>query len=169
MPPWRIERLGGAHDRTRFDCGKPPLDEFLKRLAGQYERRDFAAVYVAVSPPGNVVQGYYSLSSGAVDLQALPEAVRKKLPHHPVPVVHLGRLAVDRNARGQGLGRHLLVDSLRICAELSAKVAVYAVEVHAIDDEARGFYQKYGFEPLADNAFHLYLSMNAVRKLNLGG
>ena len=112
MPTWRIERLSDAHDRSAFDCGKPPLDDFLKRFAGQYERRDFAAVYVAISPPGNAVLGYYSLSSGSVDLTALPEAVRKKLPRHPVPVIHLGRLAVDQSVRGQGLGRHLLVDAL---------------------------------------------------------
>lgn len=168
MPTWRIERLSDAHDRSAFDCGKPALDDFLKRLAGQYERRDFAAVYVATTPPSNAVLGYYSLSSGSVDLTALPEAVRKKLPRHPVPVIHLGRLAVDQNVRGQGLGRHLLTDALRICTELAAKVAVHAVEVRAIDDEARSFYQKYGFRPLADDPLHLYLSMNVVRKLNLG-
>jgi len=168
MAPWRIERLSDAHDRTAFDCGKPPLDDFLKRLAGQYERRDFAAVYVATSPPANVVLGYYSLSSGSVDLTALPEAVRKKLPRHPVPVIHLGRLAVDQSVRGQGLGRHLLVDALRVCGELSVKVAVYAVEVRAIDDGARNFYEKYGFQPLLDDALHLYLSMKVVRKLNPG-
>ncbi len=168
MATWRIERLGDAHDRTAFGCGKPPLDDFLKRLAGQYERRDFAAVYVATSPPNPAVLGYYTLSSGLIGLEALPEAVRKKLPHHPVPVVHVGRLAVDQSARGQGLGRHLLLDALRLCTELSAKVAVHAVEVWAIDDEARRFYQKYGFQPLTDDALHLYLSMKLVRRLNLG-
>ena len=167
MPTWRIERLSDAHDRTAFHCGKPSLDDFLKRLAGQYERRDFAAVYVATSPPAATVLGYYTLSSGLVDLEALPEAERKKLPHHPVPVIHLGRLAVDQNARGQGLGRHLLLDALRVGAELSTKVAVHAVEVRAIDDEARRFYQKYGFQPLLDDALHLYLSMKVVRRLKL--
>ncbi len=169
MPAWRIERLNDAHERAAFDCGRPPLDDFLKRLAGQYERRDFAAVYAAIAPPSNTVLGYYSLSSGSIDLTALPEAVRKKLPRHPVPVVHLGRLAVDQSARGQGLGRYLLLDALRICTELAAKVGFHAVEVRAIDDEARGFYQKYGFEPLTDDPLHLYLSMKVVRKLNLSG
>ncbi|HVS34898.1 MAG TPA: GNAT family N-acetyltransferase [Gemmataceae bacterium] len=169
MPAWRIERLNDAHDRAAFDCGQPSLDDFLKRLAGQYERRDFAALYVATVPPSSTVLGYYTLSGGAIDLAALPEAVRKKLPRHPVPVVHLGRLAVDRSARGQGLGRQLLLDALRVCTELAAKVALHAVEVRAIDDEARRSYQKYGFEPLMDDPLHLYLSMKVIRKLNLGG
>jgi GNAT superfamily N-acetyltransferase len=169
MTPWRIERLSDAHDRSAFTCGKPPLDDFLKRFAGQYERRDIAAVYVLVVPPDNRVRGYYSLSSGALGLDALPEAERKKPPRHPVPVVHLGRLAVDQGVRGQGFGRRLLLDALRVCGELSEKAGVYAVDVQAIDDEARAFYQKYGFEALEDDPLHLYLSVKAIRKLNLGG
>jgi GNAT superfamily N-acetyltransferase len=165
--PWVIERLTDGHDRSGFSCSKLPLDEFLKKLAGQYDRRDFARTYVAVVPPEPAVQGYYTLSGGSLDLSALPQAVRKKLPRHPVPVARLGRLAVTLGAQGHNLGKTLLVDALRRCNRLSAELALHAVEVEAIDETARNFYLKYGFTPLADDPLHLYLSMKTVEKLGL--
>jgi GNAT superfamily N-acetyltransferase len=165
--PWLIERLTDAHDRSGFSCGKSPLDEFLKKLAGQYDRRDFARTYVAVVPPDSAVQGYYTLSGGSLDLSALPESVRKKLPRHPVPVARLGRLAVTQAAQGRSLGKALLLYALKRCTQVSAEVALYAVEVEAIDEAARSFYLKYGFTSLAADPFHLYLSMKTVEKLGL--
>jgi GNAT superfamily N-acetyltransferase len=164
---WVIERLTDAHDRSGFCCGKPPLDEFLQKFAGQYDRRDFARTYVAVVPPDPAVQGYYTLSGNSLDLSALPEAVRKKLPRHPVPVACLGRLAVAQAAQGTGLGKALLLDALRRCSQAATEVALYAVEVEAIDEEARNFYLKYGFTSLADDPLHLYLSMKTIRQLEL--
>jgi predicted GNAT family N-acyltransferase len=112
MPNWTIEKLADRHDRGTFSCGKTSLDEFLQKYATQYQRRDLARTYVAVLPPDAKVLGYYTLSSGAVDLGALPDDARKKLPRHPVPVGLLGRLAVDLTARGQRLGETLLLDAL---------------------------------------------------------
>jgi GNAT superfamily N-acetyltransferase len=114
--PWRIERLADVHDRSTFCCGQPSLDDFLTKLAGQYDRRDFARTYVAVRPPDLKVQGYYTLSGGALDLILLPEAVRKKLPRHQAPVACLGRLAVTQTAQGQKLGKLLLLDALKRCS-----------------------------------------------------
>lgn len=165
--PWRIERLTADHDRSDFFCGKPPLDEFLQRFATQYDRRDCARTYVAVLPPAPAVLGYFTLSGGALDLRMLPEVVRNKLPRHPAPVACLGRLAVPRAAQGQQLGKALLLDALRRCSQSSLQIALYAVEVEAIDEEAKGFYLKYGFTPLADDPLHLYLSMKTVRALGL--
>jgi GNAT superfamily N-acetyltransferase len=162
--PWRIERLADVHDRSPFCCGQPSLDDFLKKLAGQYDRRDFARTYAALLPPDLTVQGYYTLSGGALDLSLLPETVRKKLPRHLVPVACLGRLAVTQAAQGQKLGKLLLMDALGRCSRASAEVALYAVEVVAIDDKARDFYLKYGFMPLTDDPHHLYLSMKAIHQ-----
>jgi GNAT superfamily N-acetyltransferase len=113
------------------------------------------------------VLGYYALSAGAFDLSALPEGKRRKLPRHPVPVSHLGRLAVDQGAKGQGLGASLLMDALARCERLADDLGIHAVEVWAIDDSARHFYLKYGFEPLTDDPNHLYLTMKTIRKLAL--
>ena len=129
---WQIERLATHHDRSAFSCGEPGLDEFLRKLASQYERRDLARTYVAVVPPDPRIIGYYSLSSGAVAFQSVPPAVSRKLPRHPVPVAHLGRLAVDRQFRGRGLGADLLIHALNTCLQISAQMGLYAVEVYAL-------------------------------------
>ena len=98
----RIERLCRIHDRAGFSCGKPSLDEFLRRLVTQYEKRDLGRTFVAVVPGDTKVCGYYTLASGGIAFQNLPAAAAKKLPRHPVPVVILARLAVDLGAQGKG-------------------------------------------------------------------
>jgi ribosomal protein S18 acetylase RimI-like enzyme len=95
----------------------------------------------------------------------LPAAERKKLPQHPVPTVHIGRLAVDQEFRGQGLGETLLFHALRAALELSEKLGAFAVDVWSIDEQAGAFYQKYGFTPLADDPLHCYLPMKTIADL----
>ncbi len=167
MADWRIEPLGNEHERAGFSCGQPTLDQFLQQLASQHAKRDFSRTYIAVLPPALRVLGYYSLSAGSFDLSVLAEEQRRKLPRHPVPVAHLGRLAVDQTAQGQGLGAFLLLDALARCERLADEIGLHAVEVYAIDEAARKFYLKYGFEPLLDDGHHLYLPMKAIRKLAL--
>lgn len=167
MPVWNIEPLGKAHDRSSFACGKPSLDKFIRELASQYERRNMGRTFVVTRPPDSSVLGYYTLAAGAVAFQNLPADVSHKLPKHSIPVVHLGRLAVDERARGQGLGRLLLMDSLHRSLRLSDEAGIFAVEVFALDDEARQFYLKYGFASLVNDQYHLYLPMKAVRGIFL--
>lgn len=162
MVDWRIERLNRSQDRTSFSCGVPPLDEFLQRLVTQYEKRNLGRTYVAVHPPDKTVGGYFTLASGAVAFQNLPEPMARKLPKHPVPVVLLARLAVDRRTQGQGLGEALLFDALRRCLGLADQIGVHAVEVVAIDQRARAFYEKYGFTPLPDDELHLFLPVATI-------
>jgi len=140
MADWRIERLSRSHDRSGFSCGKPPLNEFLRTLVSQYEKRNLGRTYVAVLPGDTKVCGYYTLASGGIAFQ--------KLPRHPVPVVILARLAVARDAQKKGLGDALLLDALRRGVQLADQLGIHAVEVDAIDQQARKFYEKYGFVPL---------------------
>jgi GNAT superfamily N-acetyltransferase len=165
MAGWSIDPLAKSHERGSFSCGKPSLDKFIRELATQYERRDMGRTFVATVPPAAVVLGYYTLAAGAVACDQLPAEAARKLPRHPIPVVHLGRLAVDQRAHGQGLGKFLLLDALSRCLRLAEQTGVFAVEVQALDEEARQFYLKYGFTSLADDRQHLYLSMKDVRKL----
>jgi GNAT superfamily N-acetyltransferase len=164
---WVIERLGRQHDRTTFGCGQPLLDDWLKLRAGQYEKKNLARTYVAVRPGDTAVRGYYAISSHRVAFEALPDDQAKGLPRIDVPVILLGRLAVDRSCQGQGLGALLLIDALRRAQFLADRIGIRALEVDAIDDAARDFYQRFGFTPLADAPRHLYLPLQAIRGLQL--
>ncbi|HLQ43127.1 MAG TPA: GNAT family N-acetyltransferase, partial [Planctomycetaceae bacterium] len=119
MDDWRIERLDASHQRGEFCCGHQSLDDFIQRYVGQYERRNLGRTYVAVRIGEKRVLGYFTLAAGSVPASQLPPQVAKKLPKHSVPVALLGRLAVDESAQGRGLGKLLLMDCLRRCAEFS--------------------------------------------------
>jgi GNAT superfamily N-acetyltransferase len=118
---------------------------------------------VALRPGEKRILGYYTLASGAIAFQNLPAGAAKKLPRHPVPVILLARLAVDRSAQGCGLGRILLADALKRSLGLADRLGIYAVEVDAIDTAAKSFYERFGFVPLLDNAFHLYLPPATIK------
>ncbi len=101
MLDFHIERFDRTkHDRTGFSCGKPTLDDFLRSFVTQYEKRRLGITYVAVAPGKSEVLGYYTLASGGITFASLPLSLSKKLPKHPIPVVLLGRLAVDKELRG---------------------------------------------------------------------
>lgn len=143
------------------------LSDWLRRSAGQFEKRDLARTYVAVKQAEPVVFGYYALLSHGVEFEALPADQAKGLPRLEVPVVLLGRLAVDLSVQGRGLGSLLLVDALRRAQYLAEHIGVRGVEVDAIDEAALSFYRKFGFVSLLDDPRHLILPMQAVRKLGL--
>ncbi len=161
--PYIIEPLSASHDREPFDCGEPSLNDFLKRFARQNDEKGLGRTFVAVEAGSPAIKGYYTLSNGSLKFDNVPE----KLPRYPIPVAHLGRLAVDVSARGQGLGEYLLLDALARIAAVAGQIGIYAIEVYALSEQAKNFYLKYGFRPLLDDALHLYLPMKAVRKLKL--
>lgn len=163
-PGWEFAPLSRSHDRTGFDCGEPALDEFLARYARQNQDQGISRTYVATRPWERRVFGYFTLSSGSVEIRDLPEAERRRLPRYPVPVVLLGRLAVDRSVAGRGLGERLLVEALRVALGVSASVGAYAVAVVAKSEGARAFYARYGFVSLEDDRLHLFLPMKTVRR-----
>jgi GNAT superfamily N-acetyltransferase len=165
---WVIERLNKGHEREAFSCGKPPLDNFLKTLVSQYEKRNLGRTFVVVAKGDTRVAGFYTCSAGSFAVDALPEEARSRLPSHPLPTAHLGRLAVDQAFRGQRLGETLLFDFLRRALAASEDLAVFAVDVYAKDEESRRFYEKYGFIPLLDNPLHLYLPIKTVRGMFAG-
>jgi GNAT superfamily N-acetyltransferase len=156
-----IEPLTAKHDRESFDCGEESLSDFLKRFARQNNEKGLGRSYVAVKDDEPRIYGYYTISSGALSFDTIPE----NLPRYPIPVVHLGRLAVDEAAKGQRLGKALLADALKRAAAIADQLGIYAVEVYAITESARGFYLKFGFAELADDGLHLYLTVKKIRKL----
>lgn len=162
---WSIVPLGPHHDRDPFDSGSAELDAFLKKYARQNEERGISRTFVAVRGGDLRIQGYYTIRMGAVEARSFPPAEVRRLPRYPIPVMHLARLAVDRTCRGRGLGSILLASALKK-ARLAAEIAgLYAVEVVAKSDEARGFYQKFGFAAFPDDPLHLYLPIATVKGL----
>jgi predicted GNAT family N-acyltransferase len=158
-----IERLSPHHDRHDFDCGVEELNSYLQRYSGQHERKGIGRTYVATKDGETRVLGYYTISSSAVAFDAVPE----NLPRYPVPVALIGRLAVDSIARSQRLGETLLIHALRSAQRAAKIVGIYAVVVDALDESAKSFYLRYGFNELSDDRLHLYLPMKAIERLSL--
>ncbi|MEN8151159.1 MAG: GNAT family N-acetyltransferase, partial [Planctomycetota bacterium] len=151
------------HVRKDFDCGKPALDDFLERHARQNDTKGIGRTFVALEPGDSRVYGYLTIRNGSIEFEDLPPEEKRKLPRYDVPVVHIARLAVDRRAAGQGLGKILLVEALGIALEVSESIGVRAVEVIAKDEESRSFYRKFGFQSLEEDELHLYLPLETAR------
>ncbi len=160
---WDIEPFHRDHQRSAFACGQPPLDAFLHAHANQYEKRRLGKTYVAVPRGEKRVLGYYTLAASSVAFDHLPPAATRKLPKHPVPVILLARLAVDRSVQGSGLGEDLLLDALARALTLSESLGIHAIEVHALNNDAAAFYKKYGFVTLVDRPLHLFLPLAAAK------
>ena len=156
-----IEALGKRHDRTGFSCGVPELDRYLARQAGQDIRRRIARVFVCTPHGADRVLGFYTLSAVSIDLGALPERLARKLPRHPIPGALIGRLAVDRSAKGQGLGRMLLADAIKRSLSASEEIAIHAMIVDAKNDAAKAFYEGFGFISLRDDPMRLFLPLSS--------
>lgn len=153
--PYAIEPLA-SQDRTGFDCGVDELNAYLEKQAGQEVRRRVTACYLLIEQASKAIAGYYTLSAGSVLLSDLPEATAKKLPRYPtVPVVRIGRLAVDRRFQGQKLGSVLLYDAVKRSA--AGQIGVFAVVVDAKDDTAVAFYERHGFTAFASAPRVLFL------------
>ena len=160
------ERLTSTHDLSRFDNGKyASLDEWLRHRALRSEGLS-ARTYVVCDArePARVV-GYYTISTAMEQRIALPSAKSRRGLPEQVPLLLIGRLAVDRAFQGIGLGTELLVDALRRCLAGSEIAGVRAVVAHAIDDEAVHFYQRHGFllSPLGERV--VLMPMETVRTL----
>lgn len=165
---WVVEPFDRLwHDRSGFDCGIPILDEWLTTKVSQFEKKDLARTYVLVETGSSLVKGYYALSNHTVAYESLPGDQAKGLPQIDMPVVLIGRLAVDRSVQRQKLGELLLIDALRRAEFLASKIGILAVEVDAINEAAKLFCERYGFLTLADDPQHLFLPMSIIRKLQL--
>ncbi len=156
-----VEKLGAAHKLAEFDCGLAPLNHFLRQHALNCQRADSAQTYVAMI--GETVAGYHSLAVGNILFDDAPERLTKGLPRHPVPVVVLARLAVDLRFRGLSLGSGLLRDALRRTQMVSEIAGVRGLVVHAKDDEAKAFYEHFGFASFVGKPLTLFRLLKDIR------
>lgn len=160
-----VKPLNKQHDRKTFDCGEPSLNQYLYRSSQDIKRRVSRIFITAPSDMPEQVIGYYSLSAGSLDTTDLPEAHRRRLPRYPVPVAILGRLAITKTYQGQGLGSFLLADALQRVTQASQVIAVYAVVVDALNEQAGDFYHQFGFIPLPSQSLKLFLPMDSFTDL----
>jgi predicted GNAT family N-acyltransferase len=163
----RVEPLDSKrHDRTRFACGEPSLDTYLKTQATQDQRRKACAVFVLVeeSEP-RVVIGYFTLSAHGLAPGDVPDEAKKHLPRYPqVSATLIGRLAVASHRHGEGLGGALLVRALRKAYENANVVGSSMVVVDALSESAASFYAAHGFVRLPET-LRLVLPMHTIGKL----
>lgn len=154
--------LKPSHRVEGFDCGAEPLNIYVKRFADINNRNGSARTYVSVRD--NQIVGYYTIAPGSVEKERVPERVGHGLARHPVPVILLARLAVDKKEKGKGLGGGLLRDALARVISASEIIGGRALLVHAKDEQAKAFYEHFGFEPSPIDPFHLFLLIKDIKK-----
>lgn len=167
-----VELDKAIHDRDSFDCGKEELNNFIKTFAARHMEAGISRTMVLPAKKHAAdgkypICAFFSIAPGAIGRKTLPAALKKKLPHYPVPVFLLAQLAVDNDYRGQGLGSHTLIRALQYFFDLLDHIPAYAVIVDCLDEDAENFYARYGFEELCDynNRKRMFLPMKVVQKL----
>jgi GNAT superfamily N-acetyltransferase len=160
---WREEPIARRHDRGRFDCGSPELNEYLERYARQNHETGGAKTFVAVSPkePARVL-GYYSISPASIEFARVPAQLTRRLGRYEVPVFRLGRLAVERSVQGRGLGGDLLLAAGARALAVAAEVGGVALAIDAKHAKAARWYARFGGQQLLDDPLKLILPLTVI-------
>lgn len=162
------ESITETHDLIAFDSGEPALDDWLRRRALRNESSGGSRTYVVCTDPGQRVVAYYCLAAGATAHAVAPGRVRRNMPD-PIPVMILGRLAVDRAFQGRGLGRGMLRDAILRTIQAASILGIRAILVHALSDEARQFYQRCGFHASPIDPMTLMVTVAEAESALTGG
>ena len=141
MPLLAPQPLADHHELTNFECGVPSLDDWLKRRARTNQASDASRTFVLCD--GDIIAGYYALSSGAVTVSEAPGRFRRNMPD-PIPVAILGRLAVSTRYQGRGIGRALFRDAGLRLLHASESIGIRGLLVHALSEDAKTFYLALG-------------------------
>jgi GNAT superfamily N-acetyltransferase len=160
-PNLRVEKLQRVNAVEKFDCGREALNRFLVRYALQNQQAGASQTYVALLDTD--VIGYYTLVVAQIDYEDAPERLKKGLARHLVPLMLLARLAVSVAHQGKGLGAALLKDAMLRTLRAAEIAGIRALAVHAKDDVARGFYERYDFLPSPSDPYHLFRLLKDIR------
>jgi GNAT superfamily N-acetyltransferase len=160
LPP---EPLAEAHDFADFRSGEASLDDWLKRRARANQASGASRTYVVCED--RRVRGYYALASGIVMVENAPGCFRRNMPN-PIPIAVLTRLAVDLDWQGQDVGRALFRDAARRVAQAADAIGIRGIVVHAISEEAKGFYLALGFDPSPQEPMTLMVTLADVRAVD---
>ena len=164
MSRYRAPRpIEDADQVDLFSCGEDSLDDWLSRRAKRSEVDGASRTYVTLAD-GSTVAGYYCLVAAALTRDSATGRARRNMPE-PIPCFLLGRLAVDRRHQGVGLGAALLRDAIRRSLAAAEVLGARLLLVHAIDDQARSFYEHFDFEPSPSDPMHLLLVLDDARRV----
>jgi GNAT superfamily N-acetyltransferase len=159
------EKLLAGHDLSGFDLGEPVLDDWLRRRAAQNEAAGASRTYIVCA--GEKVAGYYSLAVGAAAHAGSPGRIKRNMPD-PIPVMVLGRLAVDKSFQGQGVGAGLLRDAVLRTVQAAEIAGIRALLVHAISERAKRFYEAYGFISSPVDPMTVMIGLSEAEKILSG-
>ena len=155
-----VEKLQASHALDAFDCGDYDLNRYLNRHALINQLAGMSVTYVGLAD--QTVIGYYSLAAGSVSHTEAPERVKEGMPRYPIPVALLARLAVDRKWQQQGVGKALLKNAMLGVLRAADEIGIRAILVHAKDDTARTFYEKFDFVQSPTDRLHLFIPLKDI-------
>ena len=153
--------LTDEHNTNDFDCGNNILNEWLQKRALKNQKSGASRTFVITSD--NEVIGYYALATGSVERIHAPKLIARNMPE-PIPVLVLGRLAINKAQQGDRLGSSLLKDALVRTCTVSKEIGIRALLVHAISEQAKSFYQYYGFMESPSDSMTLLLSIKHIEQ-----
>lgn len=163
MTAFYIEKLRREHSVENFDCGQEALNRFLVRFALPNQLANASQTYVGLA--GEEIAGFYTLVVSEIAYEDAPERLTKGLARYPVPVAILARLAVSVDQQGKGVGAGLLKDAMKRTLQAADIIGIRAFIVHAKDDNAKRFYERFNFAPSPTDPLHLYLLIKDIHKL----
>ncbi len=160
----RIETLDKEHNRSDFDCGVPELNRYLKNIARQHLNKGISRTFVLVDDAvPTEITGFFTLAFCEVFVEKLPREYAKKYPHK-APAAKLARLAVAKERQRRGLGMHMLVNAIERIINVSNNVGIIGFFVDAKNNDAKAYYEQFGFIPLPDRPLELFLLLATLRK-----
>ena len=145
------------HDRNKFDCGELALNNYLKQVSGQHDKKDLSRTFVLTSTQNeSQIKGFYSLALCKVDLTELPSNIAKKYPSE-IYCTLIGRLAVNKPHQRQGFGEMLVIDAIKNAINSSDLVPKPMIIVEAKNELAHDFYKEMGFTEFPQNPNKLFM------------
>jgi GNAT superfamily N-acetyltransferase len=144
---WSYVTYDSKYKKEQFDCGKAPLNLYLKTQMSQDYKRKANVPTLAINIKNEVI-AYYTLSAGEVHFASFPESLKKKIAPYPVPIARVGRLAVCKSMQGKKLGADVLAHAIRNAEKISEQLGIRALIVDAKDSEAEKFYLHFSFQYL---------------------
>jgi len=161
-----VSHLCRSFERESFDCGIEELNIFIRYHALKNQKLRISKTWVAHENKSKAILGFHTMCTSSISAIVLPPHLRKRLPRYPIPCVLLARLAVARSSRGTGIGKLLLKDAIKKTIQTSELIGAFALLVDAKDDEARDFYEYYGFLSLPDQPYTLFLPVATFRQIS---